>query len=671
GITVTLDAGSYSVDEIELPGYTKSIGANCSGTISNGETKTCTITNDDISPELTVIKHVINDDGGVLTAADFQMNVTANPGPMSFPGNETGVTISIDAGSYSVDEIELAGYAKTLGNDCAGTIAVGEKKTCTITNDDKLPKIVKSAPATVIAGDQITYTLEWSVSNDTFYNKLVITDSVPAGTTFVSASNGGTESAGVVTWDLGPVGPGASGTVTMTVQVPTPEYNGTIIENSAEVCGVSEINPNGQFIADLRLPSVNYKQCDDDDATTEVISSFDVTVDKNGPLTAEPGEEIDYTVDWSVSGNSPIDSLIITDTLPVDTVFVSASDGGVENSGVITWNMGAAMPGDSGSFTVTVTLSATLENGDTVTNDSEICAWTTESVVEEGLTLICDDDSTTTKVIEPILTLDKSVDLDFANPGDTATYTVVIRNTGDADAINVVLTDTLPAGFTFVSNGTDTMTWTLGDLAAGDSTTTTYEVLVGEDVDAGFYDNLAEADADNHEKISDTVTLEVRIPIILAPEPVLVIDKTVDPSFANPGDVITYTVVVSNNGDDFAVNVVLSDTLPDDFTFVDTGTKTNVWTLGDIEPGKSVTVSYKVKVGDNVVAGFYDNIAVATADNHGPVSDTVPVEVRPVKVLADTGIGGRDYLIFTLGLGFILFGYWLHRKKDRLAINQI
>ena len=34
------------------------------GSIANGETKTCTVTNNDIAAKLNVIKHVINDNGG-------------------------------------------------------------------------------------------------------------------------------------------------------------------------------------------------------------------------------------------------------------------------------------------------------------------------------------------------------------------------------------------------------------------------------------------------------------------------------------------------------------------------------------------------------------------------------------------------------------------------------
>jgi hypothetical protein len=47
GTEVTLDAGSYNVTETGPSGYTATFSADCAGSITNGETKTCTVTNDD------------------------------------------------------------------------------------------------------------------------------------------------------------------------------------------------------------------------------------------------------------------------------------------------------------------------------------------------------------------------------------------------------------------------------------------------------------------------------------------------------------------------------------------------------------------------------------------------------------------------------------------------
>ena len=139
GVTVTLDAGAYSVSESGGPsGYAASLSADCSGTIAVSESKTCTIENDDIAPELTVIKTVITDDGGTASAGDWTMNVNGTDvSNASFAGSETGVMVTLDAGTYSVSESGgPSGYTMSLSADCSGTIALGESLTCTITNND-------------------------------------------------------------------------------------------------------------------------------------------------------------------------------------------------------------------------------------------------------------------------------------------------------------------------------------------------------------------------------------------------------------------------------------------------------------------------------------------------------------------------------------------------------
>jgi len=105
-----------------------------------------------IQPKLTVIKHVINDNGGTMTADKFSITVTGtNVAPSAtFPGAESpGTTVTLDAGSYSVDETAVAGYTKTLGADCSGTIANGESKTCTITNDDNVVTVATTIATTI------------------------------------------------------------------------------------------------------------------------------------------------------------------------------------------------------------------------------------------------------------------------------------------------------------------------------------------------------------------------------------------------------------------------------------------------------------------------------------------------------------------------------------------
>src|SRR5207245_237917 len=143
GTDVTLGAGAFSVDEAPVTGYTKTGAVGCSGTLALGDTKTCTITNDDQPAhlpvittvihanddqpaQLTVKKHVINDNGGANLPGDFAMTVTSNGVPLpSFPGSDTGTVVTLSAGPFNVAESTIPGYVATAAG-CAGTLALGQ-----------------------------------------------------------------------------------------------------------------------------------------------------------------------------------------------------------------------------------------------------------------------------------------------------------------------------------------------------------------------------------------------------------------------------------------------------------------------------------------------------------------------------------------------------------------
>lgn len=139
----TVNAGTYSVLETTANGYTTTYD-NCTNVVvPNGGTATCTITNDDAAAKLTVIKNVLNNNGGTKVAPDFTMYVTGtNVSDDEFPGNENGTTVSLNPGSYSVTEGSVSGYTGSYSAECAGTIALGEHKYCTITNDDNVPVLI-------------------------------------------------------------------------------------------------------------------------------------------------------------------------------------------------------------------------------------------------------------------------------------------------------------------------------------------------------------------------------------------------------------------------------------------------------------------------------------------------------------------------------------------------
>src|SRR5204863_79483 len=108
--------------------------------LSPGDNKTCTITNDDKAPKLTLVKTVVNDNGGTKQVADFPLFVNAEAHTSELHSRRAVIV------RYMATETSDPGYtASAWGGDCAAdgtiTMALGDNKTCTISNDDKAPKL--------------------------------------------------------------------------------------------------------------------------------------------------------------------------------------------------------------------------------------------------------------------------------------------------------------------------------------------------------------------------------------------------------------------------------------------------------------------------------------------------------------------------------------------------
>jgi uncharacterized repeat protein (TIGR01451 family) len=93
--------------------------------------------------------------------------------------------------------------------------------------------VIKTAPATAVVGETITYTITYGNSGGTAATNVVINDPVPAGTTFVSATGAGTLADGTVTWEIGNLAAGITNqTVEFTVRA---DSSGTIINTGYSI----------------------------------------------------------------------------------------------------------------------------------------------------------------------------------------------------------------------------------------------------------------------------------------------------------------------------------------------------------------------------------------------------------------------------------------------------
>ena len=181
------------------------------------------------------------------------------------------------------------------------------------------------------------------------------------------------------------------------------------------------------------------------------MAAPDLKVTKtDGMASAQPGQTLIYTVTISNAGNQGATGVTLTDTLPANTTFVSASDGGVFAAGVVTWNIGSLAAGASVTRLVEVQVNNPVPAGVTsITNT----ATATDDGTNGPDPTPADNTATDTDtlVAAPDLVLLKDDGVVSVVAGQTLTYTLTFRNDGNQAATGVTLTDTLPANTTFVS----------------------------------------------------------------------------------------------------------------------------------------------------------------------------------------------------------------------------
>jgi uncharacterized repeat protein (TIGR01451 family) len=250
--------------------------------------------------------------------------------------------------------------------------------------------------------------------------------------------------------------------------------------------------------------------------------------------------------------------------------------------------------------------------------------------------------------------------VDAADPvleGDEIAYVMTVSNSGPDTALNVLLTDQLPDGVTYIS-ATPTqgscaeedgvVTCGLGDLASGSSAAVE---LVVSGATAGLITNeaLVSADGVDPDLSGNSATEETTIAQAPEPEPEadlgLIMEDSADP--VSERDEVTYMATVTNAGPDGAVNVVLSERLPEGATFVSATASQGSCTvadgvltcaLGDLASGAGATVEL-VLVAD--VAGLLPNEAVVSSDTPDPsLLDNQAIQETTVEPGSESGPEG-------------------------------
>jgi uncharacterized repeat protein (TIGR01451 family) len=443
--------------------------------------------------------------------------------------------------------------------------------------------ISKSAnPSPATPGTQIEYTIVYTNAGNAAAQNVFITETYPLSTTYLFASL--PPSSGNNIWSIGSVGAGVSGTLVVYVSVPSQMPVGSVLTNSVQL-GAAKVDSATFTIA----------------TTVNAVPDLTATVVDN-PDPVRPGDFLNYFIIYRNSGSAPVTNVRLTETYPSGVSFVSANPPpNVDNNVWLTSTL-AGENQQINTIAVTVRVNRPLNDLTILNNRVTIAADQAPPYLTAEQTLVTAPEVQLTKVADPLTPTANSL----------LTYTLHYTNSGSSYAANTIITDALPINTSFgqcqpigctVNNGI--VTWNLGQVAAQSADVVTLTVHVANNLAAGTrITNTARLTS------TDLISATTIVTSTIASAPDLVVTNTNGVTALAAGEVTTYVLGYANLGTAPTQNVVITDRIPDNTTFVDctactpSGGGVYSFTLGTVNAAQSSAVTVSVRVASILPAGL-------------------------------------------------------------------
>ena len=493
--------------------------------------------------------------------------------------------------------------------------------------------IVKTGPGTILAGQQVTYSLTARNAGPSQATGVTIADTLPAGLTFVSSPDGCVAAGQVVTCAVGVLGVAAAATRTI-VAVAAGDVPATVT-NTATVTASSP-DPT---------PANNTSSF-----TSSATAVADVAVTKSvspSPLVA--GAALTYTAVVTNSGPSTALGVTMSDPMPpgvaASTAVVTGGAGTCTVAPTVTCTFGTLTAGESRTVTITATVGSAVAAGTSIAN--------TATVASTGPTDPTTSNNTSTAVATVSTVADLAVVLTPSSTtvaaGAFVDYTAVIRNNGPSTAINSVATGQVPDGLIpeiGSSGGACTLvgsvvTCNLGDLPPGAVITIPLRARVSPDFAPGPISATALIGSRTPDPVGPNDRSTATIQVVGSAD--LVTTKSV-PTPLIAGAEASYTITVRNDGPSDAMAAQVVDTLPADLLPLSAVATTGACTIsgqtvtcpaGRLPAGSSLTVALLVRVSTAAGATVTNTATASSATTDpAPGSNTATTVTDVVQAAA-------------------------------------
>lgn len=566
------------------------------------------------------------------TMSNSNCTETGGVGTCSFPTIASDATvafvIAVDLPTDFTDGATLSNSASVEANENDPN-EDNNSDTDEITVDNQADlSIVKNAEGSVVAGESISWTIDIANAGPSDAVNVVITDTLPLGATFNTASSDGRCSA-------------AGQTVTCTIAAMAADSTDSFVidvDVASSVADMATLSNGAEIASDTDDPNLDDNTSSDDVPVSRESDLTIVKTDLADPVVA--GGQIQWSIAVTNNGPSDADNVTITDALPTGFSFVSVDD--ATNCSAPANTVNCLFPTVTNGSTVTVVITADIDSdladGSIHTNTATAASDSSEPVsATEDTSVQRESDLGITKTSDGAVVA-----------GTNQTYTIEVTNNGPSDAANVVVTDALPAGISFVSDSLSAcsaagavVTCNLATLA--DQAVLSFDLIVAVSDDATNPTvNVVKANSDSTDPTTDNNTADDSTDITFEAD--LSMTKSAEPDPATPGEEITWTLVVTNSGPSIANNVVVTDILPSGTTFASASTGcshtagTVTCSAVSILSGAQATFTITAAL-DSSLTGSVTNTASVDSDTPDPnPDDNSATDETPLTPSADLSV---------------------------------
>jgi uncharacterized repeat protein (TIGR01451 family) len=532
---------------------------------------------------------------GLRVADPASVATTCTNGTVTAPagGGTVAVTGDLDQGqaacTVSVDV--TASNAGTYTNGPSNfdpLVGLDPPPPATITFRAADLSIVKSSTPTVATpGTNQSYTLTVKNNGPDTAQAVRVSDALPAGVAFVSASPECSLVGATVACALPSMASGE--TRTFTVQTKVASSLSSRLTNTATVASDTPDPDPANNTSTVVVP---------------IEGKSDLSITKTPSVrTIGPNGQVLYTLVVKNNGPSDATGVTVTDAAPAGLTLQSAKGGSGTTCGVegnqATCRIGTLASGGTAQVLVTAQTTASavgdLTNRATVTGNEQDPTPGNNT----GTSTVTVPPPPGTPQVQPTaeLAITKKVNTRNIRLGRSLTYTVVVTNNGPSVANDVVVTDTLAVPARNVSikasagkcTGTVPFTCRLGTIQPGKKVTITVKLTP---TTAGTARNTASVTSPGTDPKTDNNIAGVSTTVA---KPTLGLTKAANRKAVKAGQTVTYTLRVRNPSSAPVKDVKVCDNLPSGLVYVSSKSRAKLtkgqycWTVGSLGAGKSRT----------------------------------------------------------------------------------